>query len=526
MRVTHAFISGVADDPTAAAAGKVLPSQWDDDHVIEGAREEITVDTTFYVDPGGDDVTGDGSIGNPYQTIQRGLDYIMYEITGRGVRVKLKVNDGTYPEAINLGPHQVFAPDDTFASVNIEFSSTATPGNVVIAPPAPASFASGAISVFRSPWSISGGLTITTGGVVSGAAVYDSGYLSLGSDTGASNFAIVFSDAVILAFDIENNGQFAVGGFSGSTISFSSTLGSLVLFDQGATVNFYPQVDVHFDVDPGFAGWAGGQPGAFDGNHGGGAKCIMRNTWSGATPTHSTQSVVSHGNQLVILNTSGFISDADVLLADDGSWYNNRINSISSVKTSSVVLNPEPAVALGAIQNLDGVSSGFQISTQFGWGFTIYESNPPSAFNNAAIAFVKTRGTDPSDTSVALTSGDLIGSFNVYGADGTNYVPSASLSFLVDAATGTNSIPTAFAIATGVNNYGTEGLRVTSDQVVQLSRAFTVGALPAPSGNGGMARVTDGDAALAWGATVVNSGGGATPYLVWDNGTNWTVVGI
>lgn len=39
------------------------------------------------------------------------------------------------------------------------------------------------------------------------------------------------------------------------------------------------------------------------------------------------------------------------------------------------------------------------------------------------------------------------------------------------------------------------------------------------------ARVTDGDSGLAWGATVINSGGGSTPYLVWYNGTNWTVVG-
>lgn len=47
-----------------------------------------------------------------------------------------------------------------------------------------------------------------------------------------------------------------------------------------------------------------------------------------------------------------------------------------------------------------------------------------------------------------------------------------------------------------------------------------------PGGTAGMIRyVTDGDAALAWGATVVNTGAGATKYLVWFNGTNWTVVG-
>ena len=58
-----------------------------------------------------------------------------------------------------------------------------------------------------------------------------------------------------------------------------------------------------------------------------------------------------------------------------------------------------------------------------------------------------------------------------------------------------------------------------------FTRPFLVADLPAAGVIGRFAHVTDGDTALAWGATVVNSGSGATPYLVWDNGTNWTVVG-
>jgi hypothetical protein len=62
-------------------------------------------------------------------------------------------------------------------------------------------------------------------------------------------------------------------------------------------------------------------------------------------------------------------------------------------------------------------------------------------------------------------------------------------------------------------------------QYIRLVDSYTVGALPVAGTAGRIARVTDGDAALAWGATVVNTGAGATPYLVWDNGTNWTVFG-
>jgi len=51
---------------------------------------------------------------------------------------------------------------------------------------------------------------------------------------------------------------------------------------------------------------------------------------------------------------------------------------------------------------------------------------------------------------------------------------------------------------------------------------FTVATLPTPS-EGMIAYVTDGTGGLAWGATV--TGGSTTRYLVWYNGTNWTVVG-
>lgn len=55
---------------------------------------------------------------------------------------------------------------------------------------------------------------------------------------------------------------------------------------------------------------------------------------------------------------------------------------------------------------------------------------------------------------------------------------------------------------------------------------FTVAGLATPTPTtGDMAYVTDGDSGLAWGATVVNSGSGATKYMVWYNGSAWTVVG-
>jgi len=61
--------------------------------------------------------------------------------------------------------------------------------------------------------------------------------------------------------------------------------------------------------------------------------------------------------------------------------------------------------------------------------------------------------------------------------------------------------------------------------VFQAATAYTVGTLPGTPAVGMIARVTDGDSGLTFGNTVVNTGAGATPYLCWYNGTNWTVIG-
>jgi len=80
---------------------------------------------------------------------------------------------------------------------------------------------------------------------------------------------------------------------------------------------------------------------------------------------------------------------------------------------------------------------------------------------------------------------------------------------------------------------GVEGIRITETAgavvndltgVATLITGHTVAGLPTPAA-GMIARITDGDSSLAWGATAVNSGAGATPYMVWYNGTNWTILG-
>lgn len=91
--------------------------------------------------------------------------------------------------------------------------------------------------------------------------------------------------------------------------------------------------------------------------------------------------------------------------------------------------------------------------------------------------------------------------------------------------------PTSANLATAVTDetgsgalvFGT-GPTITAP-VITLKTTTVSGLASIGTTLGKVAVVTDGDSGLAWGATVVNSGAGATKYQVWYNGTNWTVVG-
>ena len=83
--------------------------------------------------------------------------------------------------------------------------------------------------------------------------------------------------------------------------------------------------------------------------------------------------------------------------------------------------------------------------------------------------------------------------------------------------TGTGSL-TDCPVGAGLRFSGTGGFTLS------VSDTYTVATLPS-TGNtiGDMASISDGAASLGWGATA--AGGGSTPYLVWWNGTHWTVIG-
>lgn len=69
-----------------------------------GSRPTIASATTFYVATTGSDTTGDGSVGNPWQTIQFAFNTICSTYELRAI-VTVKLADGTYTENVTINGH-------------------------------------------------------------------------------------------------------------------------------------------------------------------------------------------------------------------------------------------------------------------------------------------------------------------------------------------------------------------------------------------------------------------------------------
>ena len=527
-----------------------------------GLRLQLTTNTTYYVDPAGNDTTGDGSVGNPWATIQHAANHIMYNVTAQGVAVVIQVADGTYNESVSLGPHQIFAlgagQDNYYSAPRINFSSTSTPTNVVIAPLALGPTWSGTegatISVQQSEWQLTGGFSITQGSSTNlhGLAAFNNGHLAIGGDNFAgTNTAIVYNDAVDIALSAEMNSAITIGDRA-VTIEFASTVGQLGIVDDHSHIEIYELTTITFDADPGFNGSLGGAWGL---NFSGGCSITSRATYVfNSSNTHTKPSAIDFGNQLIDINEVAPFSSINLI--DNASHY----NAASKAEITGNYADPV---------TLDGSLATFQATVTSDWVVLGVSAGASAANSAASYAFARTRGANPI-TQSALHNNDQIGTFNCYGSDGSAYVPTASFGFVVDSAVGANSVPTAIIFNTGANNYGLEALRLDSlqntfipngsvfgwgpggvanlglsriaDDVLGVGNGtqgdfsgalkltnlhvepVAIAALPGSPAAGDIATVNDGDASLTNGQTPVNSGGGATEYLVAYLNGGWRIV--
>jgi hypothetical protein len=235
-----------------------------------------------------------------------------------------------------------------------------------------------------------------------------------------------------------------------------------------------------------------------------GTNTKLLNLYAGSTGTTSKFSVTTAG---AVTAASGVVA-ASFNTAGDASGYLQF--------GSKAYLNG--SVTDGVMTLLDNGATG-NVRFQFG-GAT--SSFPALKRNGTAL-------------DVRLADDTGYAALNVAAVSGTSWVGSSAIvagaSSSISWSGRTKLTSGADGSLTVQNNGGTNAhtLSVAANAALNFGgpavlKGYTAAALPSGSA-GMMAYVTDGDAALAWGATIVNSGAGATPYHVWHNGTNWTVVG-
>lgn len=171
--------------------------------------------------------------------------------------------------------------------------------------------------------------------------------------------------------------------------------------------------------------------------------------------------------------------------------------------------------------------AGGRFNTAVGWSALKLVT---SGENNTAIGIDALGGIDTTSQNAAV--GREAGRYISGGGSLTAASDSVFLGY--NARANANSESNQIVIGAGATGNGSNTVTIGNSsnvgtfldtKYVRIVDSYTVATLPVAGTAGRIARVTDGDAGLAWGATVVNTGAGATPYLVWDNGTNWTVFG-
>jgi hypothetical protein len=187
-----------------------------------------------------------------------------------------------------------------------------------------------------------------------------------------------------------------------------------------------------------------------------------------------------------------------------GNAANAGTNSFALGPTANASVNASISIGYGSNSGGTGnfVSGGNAVpmnDVYFGKGF-----------NNASPTAWTLHGTGGNGTDI--TGADLV----LAGGKGTGAGLGGSVRIQVAPAGTTGSSPNALVNALTVNTAGVAASGFTNVGV-------TFAGLPAAPATGQTACVTDGAASLAWGATV--TGGGTAKYLVWYNGTNWTVAG-
>lgn len=183
--------------------------------------------------------------------------------------------------------------------------------------------------------------------------------------------------------------------------------------------------------------------------------------------------------------------------------------SVGDKNNSGVGVSALAAVNGGVNNTALGQSAGLSIQT----------GNANTFVGSGAGFFLA--GSGNCNTMVGGFAGELLTGGSGNTILGAWFGPFSSISNCIIIAEGGDGVSTSATPQLDYNFTNTAFWTFASPPIMPT---YTVVTLPVGV-TGALAYVTDGDAGLAWGATAVNSGAGATKYLVWYNGAHWTVAG-
>lgn len=302
-------------------------------------------------------------------------------------------------------------------------------------------------------------------------------------------------------------------GFSGSynDLSGKPTLGTAAALDVGTTAGDVVQLDGDGKL-PAVDGSqltnlpSGGTPGGSDGqiqfNSSGSFAGIPNSSVDGATGAVTLARLIAAAN--------GAASAPPLALT--GTWFTG-----GTTTTTKPALLIEPTGTTSTAWSANGTGLGVNAPSGFTGNLLDLQVDGTSKVYADASAFAHI-GTVNSINAVGSAFGA------VYARQGTS-VGSSTIRCYIGAGFGVGVVGNESNHPLSIRTNNVNRLILDTVGSVQVATALTVATLPGTPVVGMIARVTDGDSGLGFGATVVNSGGGATPYLCWYNGSNWTVLG-
>jgi hypothetical protein len=227
------------------------------------------------------------------------------------------------------------------------------------------------------------------------------------------------------------------------------------------------------------------------------------------------------------------VTNAPIISSLTNTWIIYAGASKELVGSANATLDSSGNVALKGILNIGDttapagltlLSAGFSTNTAAGISLLLRKSNTGTNPPNAS--FLKSRNTAASPA--AVENADILGSFDFYGFDGTNYIRGATINITVDGAPGTNDMPGRMGFWTTLDGTAspTENMRIDNAHMVYAGYGLHVGALSGTPGDNNL--LVDGTSTItgAFGCnaavaqTAYASGGALAAYATGAFGLN------